>query len=168
MTHYDRTVRVAAGRGCRKTRSGVIRLFTLLSLGLVLGQPLAAGVYSDLANGTVLDNVTNLVWQQEDDDQNSRSWEEALAYCETLELAGQTDWRLPNIRELYSLIDRSLTIPRIDQAYFPNTNLANYWTSTTLNGVPSQAHSVSFFSAQISPTNKTGLSNILVRCVRNS
>ena len=150
-----------------KKSKKVLSVVTFLVASIVCGQSLAAGVYSDLANGTVLDNVTSLVWQQEDDDENTRTWEEALAYCEALDLAGHTDWRLPNIRELFSIIDRSLSIPRIDTAYFYNTNSANYWTSTTLNGVNSQAYSVSFFSAQIATTNKTGISNILVRCVRN-
>ena len=68
--------------------------------------------YTDNGDGTVTDNVTGLMWAQSPDmngdgviDVNDKlSYEEALADAETYNLAGYNDWRLPTIKELYSLI----------------------------------------------------------------
>lgn len=69
--------------------------------------------YQDNGDGTVTDLVTGLMWQQttdsdgdgdiDADDKMTHSG--AQAYCEGLTLAGYTDWRLPDIKTLYSLID---------------------------------------------------------------
>ncbi len=58
--------------------------------------------YADNEDGTVTDNVTDLMWQQDMGDQ--MTWSEANALADSSELAGYTDWRLPTIKELYSLI----------------------------------------------------------------
>lgn len=69
--------------------------------------------YTSNADGTVTDNVTGLVWQRSPDidgdgsitaaDKLSQS--AAQTYCADLEFAGRSDWRLPDIKTLYSLID---------------------------------------------------------------
>ena len=53
---------------------------------------------------TITDLATGLMWQKADDG-NTRDWEEALAYAENLELANHSDWRLPNAKELQSIVD---------------------------------------------------------------
>ncbi len=58
--------------------------------------------YTDNGDGTVTDNVTGLMWQQ--DPGEKMTLDEAMAKAETFNLAGYTDWRLPTIKELYSLI----------------------------------------------------------------
>ncbi len=60
--------------------------------------------FVDNGDGTITDNATGLMWQQADDGQ-SRDWENALSYAESLTLAGHSDWRLPNAKELQSLVD---------------------------------------------------------------
>ena len=82
--------------------------------------------YVDNSDGTVTDLVTGLMWQQGYSGKMSQS--EAAAGASGFNLAGYTDWRLPTIKELYSLIDfsgedvspesGSANNPFIDTAYF--------------------------------------------------
>ncbi len=58
--------------------------------------------YRDNGDGTVTDLNTGLMWQQATLDKVT--WEEAVSGAETFDLAGYTDWRLPTIKELFSLI----------------------------------------------------------------
>jgi hypothetical protein len=76
--------------------------------------------------GTV--TIDGLIWQQRDDN-IQRIWEEASDYCSSLELAGETDWRLPSMDELKSIIESSNS-PTIDITKFPGTHPAGYWSST--------------------------------------
>ena len=62
--------------------------------------------FADNDDGTVNDGATGLMWQQGDCGEGM-VWEEALAYCESLELAENDDWRLPNAKELQSIVDYS-------------------------------------------------------------
>ena len=72
-----------------------------------------AAVRIDRGDGTVSDLVTGLMWQQSPDTNgdgtldatDELTYEAALSYCEDLGLAGHRDWRLPEIKALYSLID---------------------------------------------------------------
>ncbi|MCW8850982.1 MAG: DUF1566 domain-containing protein, partial [Melioribacteraceae bacterium] len=68
--------------------------------------------YQDNGDGTVTDLVTGLMWSQSPDmdgDGNidagdKRTYSEALAGASSFNLAGYDDWRLPSIKEMYSLI----------------------------------------------------------------
>ena len=83
-------------------------------------------------DGTVTDNATGLMWQQEDDG-NTYNWQEALTYATNSEEAGYTDWRLPNTKELQSIVDYDKeTFPAIDETYFSCTNDDSwFWSGTT-------------------------------------
>ncbi len=65
--------------------------------------------YIDNGNGTVTDVVTGLTWQQ--DPGSKMTYDEAVVAVDALVLAGYDDWRLPTIKELYSLIDFNGTDP---------------------------------------------------------
>ena len=62
--------------------------------------------FIDNGNSTVTDNATGLTWTQNDSG-IGMDWEAALNYCETLDVDGTSDWRLPNVKELQSIVDYS-------------------------------------------------------------
>lgn len=122
--------------------------------------------YTDYGNGTITDNVTGLIWQKEDDDK-TRTWASAGAYCDSLTLGGQSDWRLPTRRELMSLVDYGIPAPgpAINTTYFPNTDAHYYWSSTNYAGSTSSAWTVQFYEGSVGSRVKSG--SDYVRCVRD-
>jgi hypothetical protein len=123
-------------------------------------------VLTDNGDGTVTDETSSLVWQKTDDNVG-RVWTDALTYCEGLSLAGQTDWRLPNIKELMSLIDYRFSPYTIDTAYFtsvPTGSLPAYWSSTTVFSNTNQGLAVRFLSGLVSNPGKS--TQAFARCVR--
>ena len=101
--------------------------------------------YKYNADGTVTDMATGLMWQQATAPQ-TYTWEEALAYCEDLELAEYSDWRLPNRNELQTLVDYDDYDPAINTVFFADTVKAHYWSSTTSAGRTDHAWDVDFHS----------------------
>jgi hypothetical protein len=86
--------------------------------------------YTDNGDGTVTDNVTNLVWQKAVTPSQAYSWCNAINYCATLALAGRS-WRLPTRIELLSLVDFTRTGPAINTTSFPSVPGGKYhWTSS--------------------------------------
>jgi Protein of unknown function (DUF1566). len=73
--------------------------------------------YTDNGNGTITDNVTGLVWSQEVS-KFSMSWAQASNYCDTLTTGGYTDWRLPSVKELWSIRDFAQGWPWLNTDYF--------------------------------------------------
>ena len=93
-------------------------------------------------NGVALDEVTNLLWQRQDDGV-ARTWSEAWEYCKGVRLINRSDWRLPTFHELLSIYDfvpyqPSDLGPTINESVFPNTKHnesgdefnGEYWTAT--------------------------------------
>jgi hypothetical protein len=141
LDHYpDKTI----GGYVRAVRGGEYGSLGNLVIGSFdpLDSEYAAGSYTDNRDGTVTDTSTSLMWQQ--DGSTSKSWSEALAYCEALNLGGYKDWRLPNEKELRSLVDYSRYSPAINTTYFPNTVSSSYWSSTTYAYTTSNAWGVYF------------------------
>lgn len=60
--------------------------------------------FKDNGNGTITDNATGLMWMQNDNG-SPVLWENSLSYAENFSYAGYSDWRLPDVKELQSLID---------------------------------------------------------------
>jgi len=100
--------------------------------------------FIDNKDGTVTDNLTGLVWLKVLDCLTEMKWKDALTFCNTLKTGtcGLTDgsatgdWRLPNVKELLSLVDYGQRMPSL-----PTTHLFTcktqvpiakvfYWTST--------------------------------------
>ncbi len=101
--------------------------------------------FVDNGDGTISDLATGLMWQQGDSG-DTLNWEQALAYAEGLVLAGFDDWRLPNAKELQSIVDYTRAPdatnpaqqgPAIDTSYFDVTEPESwFWSSTTLLEAP--------------------------------
>ena len=91
-------------------------------------------------NGTITDTDTGLMWQQCSDGQtgddcsgdtaSTHTWQQALQLAAKDTTAGYNDWRLPNIKELASLVAYDRYRPSINEDFFPNTAIATYWSSS--------------------------------------
>lgn len=112
--------------------------------------------FVDNDDRTISDLATGLMWQKSDDGV-ARNWEQAHLYSENLELASHNDWRLPNAKELQSIVDytrspQTSNSPAINPVFEtteindPNGNSGHYpffWTSTThLDGANSYSNAV--------------------------
>ena len=119
----------------------------------------------DLGNGTIRDYDTGLYWQRVDDG-TPRHWSIAQSYCNSLTLAGKSNWRLPNSKELVSIIDLRKLGPAIDKDVFLGAKSSLYWTASiwanNLNGTIVWA--VDFDTGAIEASFKTA--SHYVRCVR--
>lgn len=108
------------------------------------------------------DNRTGLMWvtrpATDAGFNGPQTWENAITSCTAtlngLAYAGYPDWRLPNARELISIVDYGTYGPSIDATAFPGTRNNNYWTSTTKTST-TYAWVVSFGSGQIANTLKS-------------
>ena len=130
----------------------------------VSGQEMVEQIFLENGNGTVTDILTGLMWQKEDDNQG-RNWEPALAYCEGIELGGHADWRLPDVKELQSIVDFGRVNPPVDPAYFPNTVNSFYWTSSPYVSNANAAWDIQFYYGEVSAHGKVSVP-MYVRCVR--
>jgi hypothetical protein len=107
----------------------------------VRGATAAGPRFTDRHDGTVHDDATGLTWQQTVG--SERSWADAGTYCAGLAVAGG-GWRLPDMKELQTLLDEAKTDPAIDGTLFPGTPAGGFWTGTPLVDMPPNAWFVSF------------------------
>ena len=111
-------------------------------------------------NETVKDNESGLMWQKQP--VASRTWAEALSYCEEVSTADKFDWRLPNRNELASLINYEKENGAMSD--FPSIAEKGFWTSTS-SVAGNGAWTVDFETGKIESTGKTNTRYII--CVRN-
>jgi hypothetical protein len=80
----------------------------------------------------VTDNLTGLMWVKSPDS-TRRTWQQALDYASGLTLCGYSDWRLPNVNELESLVNagQSNTAEWLNRQGFSNVQFGFYWSATT-------------------------------------
>ena len=134
-----------------------------------------AGRFTDNGDGTVSDNCTGLMWQKEtadvngngqtpDDESDALPWCDALAYCENLSFAGHDDWRLPNVRELQSIVDYGRRDLLIDPVFGALTSV--YWSSTSFATSSGFAWMIHFYFGDVGPQGKEILR--YVRAVRRA
>ncbi len=112
---------------------------------------------------TVTDTATALVWQRVVPSASS-TYADATLYCDRLTLAGSTDWRLPTLIELLSIVDYSLSNPAINRTAFPSTPSQTFWSSSRFAGNNGNGWVVAFPNGNSSPNDL--LDVYRVRCVR--
>ncbi|MBI4821120.1 MAG: DUF1566 domain-containing protein [Deltaproteobacteria bacterium] len=109
-----------------------------------------------------LDTVKDLHWQRVQSS-SSYTWTNAIAYCDSLVLGGYSDWRLPTVMELMSIMDYGRT-PKVNPTLFPNTSATTTWTIAPYAQNPELAWLILFDSGLVGTGYKT--SPRAVRCVR--
>lgn len=136
----------------------------VLMIWMVLGLAAAGwcGHFKDNGNGTVTDLATGLIWQQ-DSDNVTREWSTAGVYCQELSLGGNTNWRLPNIKELESIVDYRVS-PSVDTSAF-SENTSYFWSATTDASESGNAWTVVFTSGKTDSFSKSS-HFFYSRCVR--
>ena len=109
----------------------------------------------------VTDNLTGLVWSENANLDGLKTWTNALTYTEDVTVCGYVDWRLPNSKELFSLIDRSQSGPALPTLpiLHPFTNVQSgiddlYWSSTTYAFDPTGAWTVDMLLGGLTPLDK--------------
>ncbi len=105
------------------------KIFLISMLNLFVFCSTGYAELIDNGDGTVTDTKTGLMWQKAE--AGTKPWEAALAYCETLGLAGHSDWRLPDRSELQSLFDSIYNNPSINKTAFFDAMSSAYWSSNT-------------------------------------
>lgn len=100
---------------------------------------------------TATDKLTGLAWTRDANPANgSKSWQEALDYVKTLNRRnhlGHNDWRLPNVNELESLVNKQVDLAAwLGSQGFYNVQKDDYWTSSTYAAYTACAWSVGMYS----------------------
>ena len=110
----------------------------------------------------IKDNVTGLMWQYLVDEGD---WSYALNYCKSSTYGGYTDWRLPNINELLSIVnyDRYRPTTDIPAAIAENLTVCSSTTNTSSSGARN-CDRITFSDGSFSMFRKTGDHDVL--CVR--
>ena len=154
------------------------------------GQIQAGGAlaYVDNGDGTITDLNTHLMWEKKSadgsihDQSNTYVWADAFStFIGGLNagagFAGHTDWRLPNVKELQSILNYENVGPAVSAAFNANcgagctvttcscTQSSFYWSATTYAGGPGGAWWVFFSNGDVGTSGK--ISNFYVRAVRS-
>ncbi|MBX3182986.1 MAG: DUF1566 domain-containing protein [Polyangiaceae bacterium] len=123
----------------------------------------ASGHFFEVTGDTVLDHATGLEWQRSTSP-GQQYQVDSVSYCEGLSLGGKTDWRLPTVAELSSLVPgRKAVSPHIDLTLFSGTQSSFYWSASPVSG-SSSGWVVSFGDGS---TYGAGVAHaVWARCVR--
>lgn len=114
------------------------------------------------SKNVIEDTKTGLQWQR-NDDKIEKKWKTAFQYCDNLTLDGDSDWRLPTIEELSSIIDYTKCKPAISNVLL-NFFVSWYWSKSTRVNRTNYAWFVYFLDGSINSCSKLDVS--YVRCVR--
>jgi Protein of unknown function (DUF1566) len=140
--------------------AGVLTTLLLLSFPAAHAQTCVGGVRAsnpsstyeiDVPNGTVTDVRTGLMWDRCPRGQSgvacagaatTFTWGNALPDAANANVAnykGYNDWRLPNVKELESLVETCRSSPSINESAFPATPSSGFWSGSPVAGVTTGA-----------------------------
>ena len=133
----------------------------------------------DNGDGTITDRKTGLIWKQCLEGQSGSdcasggvetfTWQQALQRAQTVNssggFAGFSDWRLPTIKELISLVEHQCVGPAINLTRFPHASSDGLWSSSAVAGVTDYAWYVYFSNGGTNWYGKVG--NNQLRLVRS-
>lgn len=133
--------------------------------------------FTVVASGIVKDNTTGLIWSRCahgqtwndtnstcDGDSSEVTWQTALQTAATATLGGFSDWRIPNAKELATVVEKMCVDPSVNNTLFPSTPSGNYWTSTTVFDDTASAWAVAFSTGRNNTKQK--LLDLHLRLVR--
>ncbi|MCF6236670.1 MAG: DUF1566 domain-containing protein [Gammaproteobacteria bacterium] len=124
-------------------------------------------------DGLVIDSKTGLMWkqctegtrynvknEQCDDEANVYTWQGLLQYIQQLNQGkignsrNYSDWRIPNIKELESIVEHRCMSPAINLDVFSNTSRVSFWSSSTSFSSPYKAWAAHFDDGKITLNDK--------------
>ena len=167
-------------------------LLTLVSLNLAAQQTCnnnmletaPASRFTINSDGTVTDTQTSLIWARcpqglsgaacTDGTLASLNWLEALALNGTRPTSvptgdtSGTDWRLPNVKELQSLVERSCFSPAINETVFPNTPTLTFWSASPDAVDAGSAWGVVFDFGFVNGVNRNDERSVRLVCAADS
>ena len=115
--------------------------------------------FVDHGNGTVTDKVTGLMWTKNAQQIiGKHKWHDAIELCNGLDFGGYQNWRLPNVREMLSLVDYGSHSPALPQNHpFDNVKPSEFfWSSTTASKHEAQAWIVGLLNGSVHRKGKAG------------
>jgi len=138
---------------------------------LIIGIIISLNANFMKENNSVIDNQTALQWQDNNETNSSTyRWQEAIDYCEGLILDTYSDWRVPNINELKTVIDREQKEPATKESmfeYIGEDNYYAYWSSTSVVDFENYAWII-YFGNGIVYRNYKESNGLYIRCVRDA
>ena len=143
---------------------------------LAAGCAWADAPFTVSADGTqVTDGRTGLVWRRCAEGMaatggtctgtaSTFTHEQSLTRARDQATSTSLSWRLPNVKELASIVDRSKSNPTIDTLAFPATPANVFWSSSPIVGIAGSAWIVHFFNGEINGEGR--INAYYVRLVR--
>ncbi|MBT4520561.1 MAG: DUF1566 domain-containing protein [Halieaceae bacterium] len=112
--------------------------------------------FTDHGNGTVTHDTTGLMWAKcvqgasgsdcTTGSVSKHTWQQALDTAAASTLAAYADWRLPNMKELRSIVEEQCDATTINLAIFPNARSSHYWSASPYARFTGVAWFVDFYS----------------------
>jgi len=154
----------------------VVSMFMMLWSGQAFATCLASinpdtptADFVDHGNGTVTHTKTGLMWKQCPEGLSGAgcatgtaatyTWQGALQAAESLNAAGGfagfTDWRVPNIKELHSIVEHQCDLSSVNATIFPATGIHNYWSASPSFSITSRAAAIIFDSGFVNHHSKS-------------
>ena len=135
-----------------------------IALAIVLG---VTSLMADLqrVEHSVVDTTSQLVWQDNVEvEEKTLLFSEAKEYCQSLTLDKESDWRLPTVYELQSIVDLTQYDPALQRGFHFGRS-ENYWSSTLYADDKDRAWFINFKSGSVEHSRQSY--DFYVRCVRD-